>query len=59
MYVEDKFVGDWDLAPRDFVFGEDTFHIGPEGTTTKLRFEYLIRPGTNLNSFYYWVYTSR
>ncbi|MCH8897430.1 MAG: hypothetical protein IIC33_03955 [Chloroflexi bacterium] len=62
VYVEDKFVGDWDLAPRDFVFGEDTFHIGPEvitGTTTKLRFEYLMRPGTNLNSFYYWIYTSR
>ncbi len=62
VYVEDKFVGDWDLAPREFVFGEDTIHIGREvitGTTTKLRFEYLIRPGTNLNSFYYCVYASR
>ena len=62
VYVNNIFVGEWELAPRDFVFGEDTFHIGPEqitDTTTRLRFEYLKRPATSLNSFYYWIYTIR
>ena len=62
VYVDGNFVGDWHLAPREFVFGEDTFRVGRElitGTTTVLRFQHLQRPGAALNSFYYWVYTVR
>lgn len=61
VYVDDRFVGDWQLPSRGFVFGEDTFRVDPEfisNTTTRLRFEYIPSPGTTLNSFYYWTYTS-
>ena len=62
VYVDNQFVGDWELAVRDFVFGEDTFLIAAQlviDATTELRFEHLPNPNTTLNSFYYWIYTIR
>jgi hypothetical protein len=61
VYVDGSFVGEWRLAPREFVFGEDTFRVGREfitGPTAHLRFQHLPGSGGNLNSFYYWVYTT-
>ena len=59
VFADDEEVGLWELKPRDYFFGEDTFAVPASfitRATTDLRFEVVPVPGRNTaDSFYYWI----
>jgi len=59
VFADDEEVGEWQLAPRDYFFGEDIFVVPASfitRATTDLRFEVIPVPGRNTaDTFYYWI----
>jgi len=59
VFANDDEVGEWELEPGDFFFGEATFELPASfitGSRTKLRFEVIATPAKPVaDSFYYWI----
>jgi len=59
VFADDQEVGEWELEPRDYFFGEDTFVVPASfitRATTDLRVEVIPLPGRpTADSFYYWL----